>query len=63
MPGVLIGLGLVMITMTIMLAFTIYGEMAAVIGIACIATGAALFDRRKSKRGAQRPRADADHHQ
>ena len=63
MPGVLIGLGLAMIMMTIMLAFTVYGEMAAVLGIACIVTGAVLFDRRRGKRDAQRPRADADHHQ
>jgi hypothetical protein len=35
-PAALIGIGAVLIVFTFLLAFTIYGELSAVAGVACI---------------------------
>jgi membrane-bound ClpP family serine protease len=55
-PAALIGIGAVLIVFTFLLAFTIYGELSAVAGVACIVIGAALLGRRSSGRGAGQPR-------
>jgi hypothetical protein len=52
MPAALIGIGAVLIVFTFLLAFTIYGELSAVLGIACIVIGAVLLGRRSSRQGA-----------
>ena len=39
-PAVLIGIGVALIVLTFLLAFTIYGEIAALAGVALIVVGA-----------------------
>ena len=57
MPATLIALGVVLIIFTFLLAFTIFGVIAAVAGIACIAIGVALLGRRSSEASeGQQPR-------
>jgi len=53
MPTVLIGVGAVLIVLTFLLAFTIFGEISALLGAMCIVIGAMLLGRR-----AHGPRAD-----
>ncbi len=48
MPGVLIGIGLALIALTFLLAFTIFGEIAALAGVALLAVGARMTGRRTS---------------
>ena len=52
MPAALISIGAVLIVFTFLLAFTIYGELSAVAGVACIVIGAVLLGRRSSGQGA-----------
>ncbi|MFZ0059668.1 MAG: hypothetical protein WAL35_06435 [Acidimicrobiales bacterium] len=46
MPGVLIGVGALLILLTFLLAFTIFGEISAVLGVTCIVIGAVMLGRR-----------------
>jgi len=55
-PTVLIVLGAVLAVFAFLAAFTIYGELSAVAGVACIAIGAVLLGRRSSARGAGQTR-------
>jgi membrane-bound ClpP family serine protease len=55
-PVALISIGAVLIVFTFLLAFTIYGELSAVVGVACIVIGAVLLGRRSTGRGASQPR-------
>lgn len=54
-PTALIVIGAVLIVFTFLAAFTIYGELSVVAGVACIAIGAVLLGRRSSGRGAGQP--------
>jgi len=54
MPGVLIGAGVLLVVLTFLLAFTIFGEIAAVLGVACIAIGAVMTGRRQRRPGTGR---------
>jgi hypothetical protein len=54
-PTALIALGAVLIVFTFLLAFTIFGELSAVVGVACVATGAVLLGKRSSGGGQRRP--------
>lgn len=45
LPLVVIGVGAVLIVMTFLLAFTIFGEISAVAGIACVGGGAMMLRR------------------
>ncbi len=45
MPAVLIGVGGVLIVLTFLLAFTIFGVFSAVLGIACLVVGAFMLSR------------------
>ena len=56
MPSVLIGTGLVLIVLTFLLAFTIFGEISAVLGVACVVLGAVMLGRRSSAQAADRRR-------
>lgn len=42
----LIVVGVVLLTFTFLLAFTIFGEIALILGVASIAVGAAMLGRR-----------------
>jgi hypothetical protein len=53
MPVVLISAGAVLIVLTFLLVFTIYGFVAAVVGLVCIALRAVMLSRRTPG-----PRAD-----
>jgi len=55
-PTALIVIGAVLIVFTFLAAFTIYGELSAIAGVACIAIGAILLGRGSSGRAAGRPR-------
>jgi hypothetical protein len=46
MPAVLVGIGAVLIALTFLLAFTIFGVISALLGIACLVVGATMFSRR-----------------
>ncbi len=46
MPIVLIGVGAVLIVLTFLLAFTIYGLISLGLGVLTIALGAHMFGRR-----------------
>jgi hypothetical protein len=46
----LIVLGLVFVVMAFLAAFTIYGEVAGVVGLGCIAGGAIILGRSGSTR-------------
>jgi hypothetical protein len=46
MPGLLIVVGLVLLVMTFLLAFTIFGLIAAVVGVCCLAGGTFALARR-----------------
>ena len=54
MPGVLIGVGVLLIVLTLLLAFTSFGEISAVLGLGCVGIGAAMVGRRKREPGAGR---------
>jgi hypothetical protein len=45
MPTILIGVGAVLLVFTFLLAFTILGEISALLGVACIVIGALLLGR------------------
>jgi hypothetical protein len=45
-PGVLIGMGIALIVLAFLLAFTIFGEIAALAGVALIVGGARMTGRR-----------------
>jgi membrane protein implicated in regulation of membrane protease activity len=51
-PTALIALGAVSIVFAFLAAFTIYGELFAVAGVAFVAIGAVWLGRRSSKRDA-----------
>lgn len=42
----LVGLGVVLVVSTFLLAFTIYALISAVVGVACIVVGAVILGRR-----------------
>jgi hypothetical protein len=46
MPALLVGVGGVLIVLTFLLAFTIFGVISAVLGIACLVVGATVLSRR-----------------
>ena len=46
MATVLIGVGAVLIVFTFLLAFTIFGEISALLGVAFIVIGAMMLGRR-----------------
>jgi hypothetical protein len=46
-PRVLVGVGALLIVLTILLAFTIFGEISAVLGVACIVIGVVKYSRRE----------------
>jgi hypothetical protein len=46
MPAVLVGVGGVLIVLTFLLAFTIFGVISAVLGITCLVVGATMLSRR-----------------
>jgi membrane protein implicated in regulation of membrane protease activity len=50
MPYVLTGVGALLILLTLLLAFTIFGMISAVLGIAFIVAGAAMLGRRRRGR-------------
>jgi hypothetical protein len=49
-PGALIGLGVLLLVFTFLLAFTIFGELSAVLGVACLVAGSLMLERRASRR-------------
>jgi membrane-bound ClpP family serine protease len=51
----LIVLGAVLMVFTFLLAFTIYSDIAAVVGLICVVTGAVMLSRRAPGRGAGAP--------
>jgi hypothetical protein len=51
MPAVLFGLGVILIVFTFLLVFTIVGEISALAGLVCIASGAMLLGRRTRRSG------------
>lgn len=53
-PGVLIGVGVLLIVLTLLLAFTIFGEISAVLGLGCVGIGAVMGSRRTRGLGAGR---------
>ena len=59
MAKLLIGFGVVLVVFTFLLAFTIYGEIAAVLGVVLIVTGALMLGRSASSRG---PQANEGHY-
>jgi hypothetical protein len=46
MAVALIILGAVLIVLTFLLAFTIFGEISALLGVVCMAAGAVLLSKR-----------------
>jgi hypothetical protein len=50
MGGFLIGLGVVLIALAVLLAFTVYGEIAGLLGVVSSAAGAWLLARRSIDR-------------
>jgi hypothetical protein len=46
-PRVLIGVGALLIVLALLLAFTIFGEISAVLGVACIVIGVVKHSRRE----------------
>jgi hypothetical protein len=48
-PLAVMGVGAVLIVVTFLLAFTIFGEISAVAGIACVGGGAMMLRRRSSR--------------
>ncbi len=46
MPTVLIGVGALLIVLTFLLAFTIFGDISALLGAALIVVGAVMVGRR-----------------
>jgi hypothetical protein len=53
-PSVLIGVGALLIVLTFLLAFTIFGEISAALGVVCILVGAVTLGRRAGGRGSGR---------
>lgn len=53
-PVGLIAIGAVLLVFAFLAAFTIYGELSAVAGVACIVIGAICSARRSSSRSAGR---------
>ncbi len=51
MPVVLIGAGAILIMLTFLLAFTIFGVISALLGMACILMGAMMLGRRPHEPG------------
>jgi hypothetical protein len=51
----LIGFGVLSIVFTFLLAFTIYGEISAVVGLTAVVAGALMLARRSSRRDAKPP--------
>ncbi len=47
MPAILIGVGATLIVLTFLLAFTIFGVISALLGVACIAMGTIMLGRRE----------------
>lgn len=45
MAGALLGIGIVLMVLTFLLAFTLYGEICAVVGVACLVIGAVKLAR------------------
>lgn len=58
MAVVLIVLGAVLVVLTFLLAFTIFGELSAVLGVACLVAGSLMLGRRTSRRISDRHRID-----
>ncbi len=50
MPAVVIGIGVALIVLAFLLAFTIFGEIAALVGVALIVVGARSTGRRARAR-------------
>jgi len=46
MPAALLGAGAMLIVLTFLLAFTIFGVISALLGVACIVMGAMMLGRR-----------------
>jgi hypothetical protein len=46
MPTALMSVGAMLIVLTFLLAFTMFGVISALLGIACIAMGARMLGRR-----------------
>jgi hypothetical protein len=53
--GLLIAIGLGLIVLAFLLAFTLYGEVAAVVGVGLVITGAAMTGRRPRRKVAGPP--------
>jgi hypothetical protein len=53
--AVLIGLGLVFIVFAFLLAFTIFGEVSAVVGVALVVLGARRTGRRRLQKSSDHP--------
>lgn len=58
MAVILIGLGVLLLVFTFLLAFTLYGELSAIVGVAAILGGALLLARRSSRPQARPPRCE-----
>jgi hypothetical protein len=56
MPAVLIGVGVILMVLTFLLAFTIFGQISALLGVAALAAGAIMLDRRARRRATDPPR-------
>jgi hypothetical protein len=55
MAGALIGVGIALIVLTFLLAFTLYGEICGVVGVVCLVVGAVKFGQRPPKAPTARP--------
>jgi hypothetical protein len=55
LPGVLIGLGAALAILAFLLAFTVFGEVAAAAGVALVIVGAARTGRRSPRKATAPP--------
>jgi len=50
-PAVLFGVGAALVILTFLLAFTVFGEISALLGVLCLVTGALMIARRSHGQG------------
>lgn len=48
--SILIGLGVIFVLLALGLAFTIYGQISAVLGVVCVASGIVMILRKHASR-------------
>jgi hypothetical protein len=55
LPGVLIGMGIALAVLAFLLAFTLFGEIAASAGVALLVVGSAMTGRRTPQKAPLQP--------